>query len=78
MRHADYVPVEMAARASGMHAKSITRLLRQGKLVGHKASVHGHLRWMVSPASLHDYLQQVQTFASDRPGPRMFLKKDEG
>jgi hypothetical protein len=73
--YGDYVVVEAAARESGLHPNSIKRLLRQGRLAGYKARLRGKHRWLVSRASLRAYVEHVQTFASDRPGPRVFLRK---
>ena len=75
MGDGEFVAIERAALESGLHPESIKRLLRQGRLEGYKARVRGHQRWLVSRASLRAYVEEVQTFASDRPGPRMFLKR---
>jgi hypothetical protein len=71
----DYVGVEEAARLSGLHPNSIRRLLRAGRLSGRKGRWRGRTCWMVSRRSLREYVQTALTFASDRRGPRMFLKR---
>lgn len=75
MFFSDYVGVEEGARLSGLHPNTIRRLLRAGELRGRKARWRGRTRWMVSKRSLRDYVETAITFASERPGPRMYLKR---
>jgi hypothetical protein len=71
----DYIPIEEAARRSGLHINSIARLLRRGVLRGYKATSGGRNKWMVSVHSLRQYTDPINGFLLDQPGPRLFLSK---
>ena len=71
----EYIPIDEAARRSGLHSNTIARLMRRGVLRGFKATCEGHSRWMVSVQSLQHYTDPVNGFLLDMPGPKLFLNK---
>jgi len=71
----DYIPLEEAARRSGLHSETLKRLLRGGVIVGHKAAYGGRRRWLVSVSSLRQYTNPVYGFLLDLPGPKLFLRR---
>jgi hypothetical protein len=71
----DYIPIEEAARRSGLHTNTIQRLLRKGVLRGFKMAYQGRSRWMVSIHSLRHYTDPINGFLLDMPGPKLFLSK---
>jgi excisionase family DNA binding protein len=71
----DYLTVEEAAQRSGLHVNSIKRLVRAGVVEGHKATVNGRHRWLVSARSLRRYTDPYNGFLLDMPGPKLFLRK---
>jgi hypothetical protein len=71
----DYIPIEEAARRSGLHSNTIARLLRRGVLHGYKTSQGGRARWLVSIYSLRHYTDPINGFLLDMPGPKLFLSK---
>jgi hypothetical protein len=73
----DYIPIEAAARRSGLHVNSLKRLLRQGAISGYKIKYQGRHRWMVSVRSLDYYVDPDTGFMLDRPGPKIFLRRRE-
>ena len=70
-----YVVLEEALRLSGLHADTLTRLLRTGMIKGKKAVYQRRLRWFVSVASLSAYLNEENVFMSARTGPKMHLRR---
>ena len=75
-----YLTLKQAAEFSGLHAKTLMRLVRAGTLEGHKACVDGVWRWYVSADSLSDYSDPYLGFLLDLPGPKLYLRRvnDEG
>lgn len=71
----DYIPIEEAARRSGLHTNTIQRLLRKGVLRGYKGSYQGRSKWMVSIQSLRHYTDPINGFLLDMPGPKIYLSK---
>jgi helix-turn-helix protein len=71
----DFIPIEEAARRSGLHSNTIKRLLRSGQLRGHKTNLSGRRCWMVSVYSLRHYTDPINGFLLDMPGPKLFLSK---
>ena len=71
----DYISIQEAARRSGLHPNTIQRLLREGRLSGFKANQDGHFRWWVSVRSVERYTNPWNGFLMDRPGPKLFLKR---
>ncbi len=69
----DYIPLEQAAKESGLHIVTLRRLLRKGSILGYKA--HRFRGWMVSRRSLDAYTNPVTGFALDLPGPKLFLTR---
>ena len=76
----EYLTLKQAAQRSGLHVKTLTRLMRTGKLDGYKANVGGYWRWYVSAESLSDYTDPYLGFLLDLPGPKLYLRRvnDEG
>jgi hypothetical protein len=72
---ADYISIVQAARRCGLHANTIQRLLRQGKLDGYKEHHSGRFRWWVSVRSLDSYTNPWTGYLMDQRGPKMFLRK---
>ena len=72
---AGYIPLEEAARQSGLHPNTLRRLLRDGVIHGYKANYQGRNRWLVSTLSLKNYTDPIIGFLLDLPGPKIFLKK---
>ena len=75
-----YLTLKQAAELSGLHAKTLMRLVRAGTLVGYKANVGGARRWFVSADSLSEYTDPYLGFLLDLPGPKLYLRRvnDEG
>ena len=71
----EYLTLKQAAQRSGLHVKTLTRLMRTGKLEGHKANVDGYWRWYVSADSLSDYTDPYLGFLLDLPGPKLYLRR---
>jgi excisionase family DNA binding protein len=76
----EYLTLQQAAELSGLHVKTLMRLVRTGKLEGYKASFGGARRWYVSVESLSDYTDPYLGFLLDLPGPKLYLRRvnDEG
>ncbi len=74
----DYIDLKEAARRSGLHRKTIQRLLRDGVLEGYKTSEGGSRRWLVSVASLRRYSDPWVGYLLDLPGPKLFLRRLDG
>jgi excisionase family DNA binding protein len=75
----DYISLEEAAQFSGLHANTLRRLLREGIIRGYKSAFEGRQRWMVSVLSLKQYTDPFHGFLLERPGPKLFLRRqDEG
>jgi hypothetical protein len=75
----DYIPLDEAARWSGLHENTLRRLLREGIVRGYKTSEGGKQHWMVSVESLREYTDPFYGFLLDMPGPKLFLRRrDEG
>jgi excisionase family DNA binding protein len=72
--------LQQAAQLSGLHVKTLMRLVRSGKLEGYKASVGGARRWYISAESLSEYTDPYLGFLLDLPGPKLYLRRvnDEG
>lgn len=73
----DYLSIREAARRSGLHRNTIQRLLRQGILAGFKEHHGGQFRWWVSVRSLDQYTNPWTGFLMDRPGPKLFLTRQD-
>jgi hypothetical protein len=71
----DYIPLEEAARRSGLHPNTLRRRRREGVIHGYKAGGGGKRHWLVSATSLKIYTDPVLGFLLDLPGPKIFLKK---
>lgn len=71
----DYLILEEAVRRSGLHEQTIKRLLKQGVIVGHKAAVRGHHRWLISARSLRGYCDPINGFLLDLRGPKLYLRR---
>lgn len=71
----DYIPLEEAVQRSGLHADTLSRLLREGVIEGYKAVYQGRRRWLVSVASLRRYTDPFNGFLLDLPGPKLFLRR---
>lgn len=71
----EYLTLKEAARRSGLHTNTIQRLLQQGVLTGHKAVVHGRLRWLVSARALRHYYDPINGFLLDLRGPKLYLRR---
>jgi excisionase family DNA binding protein len=72
---ADYLTLEQAAQLSGLHVKTLARLVRTGKLDGHKANYDGRLRWYISAETLSEYTDPFWGFLLDMPGPKLYLRR---
>lgn len=72
---ADYIPIEEAARRSGLHLDTLKRLLRKDEIRGFKATHNGRHRWLVSVVSLRQYTDPFDGFLLTKPGPKLFLKR---
>ena len=72
---ADYLTLKQAAQLSGLHVKTLARLVRTGKLDGHKANYDGRLCWYVSAESLSEYSDPFWGFLLDMPGPKLYLRR---
>ena len=71
----EYLTLEQAAKLSGLHVKTLMRLVRTGKLEGYKANVGGARRWYISAESLSDYSDPYLGFLLDLPGPKLYLRR---
>ncbi|MEP7359545.1 MAG: helix-turn-helix domain-containing protein [Anaerolineales bacterium] len=71
----DYLTLKQAAELSGLHVKTLMRLVRTGKLEGYKANVGGVRRWYVSADSLSQYTDPFWGFLLDLPGPKLYLRR---
>ena len=71
----DYLTLKQAAALSGLHVKTLMRLVRTGKLDGHKATVDGVRRWYLSAKSLRDYTDPLRGYLLDLPGPKLYLRR---
>lgn len=69
----DHIPLDEAARISGLHPVTLRRLLRQGDILGYR----DRRKWLVSARSLRAYVDPISGFALDLPGPKIFLTKRE-
>ena len=76
----EYLTLKQAAELSGLHVKTLMRLVRAGKLEGYKANVGGARRWYISANSLSEYTDPYLGFLLDLPGPKLYLRRvnDEG
>ena len=74
----DYIPLDEAARRSGLHPNTLRRLLRQGEIFGYKETEGRVTRWMVSVSSLEQYTDPIYGFLLELPGPKLFLTKRDG
>ena len=71
----EYLTLQQAAKLSGLHVKTLMRLVRAGTLVGYKANVGGARRWYISVESLSDYTDPYLGFLLDLPGPKLYLRR---
>ena len=60
---------------SGLHIKTLMRLVRSGRLDGHKNTVDGVRRWYVSAESLRQYTDPLRGYLLDLPGPKLYLRR---
>ena len=72
---AEYLTLEQAAKLSGLHVKTLMRLVRAGTIEGHKARIDGARRWYVSAESLSQYTDPFYGFLLDLPGPKLYLTR---
>jgi excisionase family DNA binding protein len=73
----DFITLDEAAEASGLHQNTLRRLLRQGAIRGYKMKWRGRSRWLVSVRSLRKYADPFNGFLLDLPGPKIFLRRVE-
>jgi hypothetical protein len=73
----EFVPLDEAARLSGLHVNTLWRLLREGVLRGYKTTERGKERWLVAAASLRQYTDPFHGFLLELPGPKLFLRRRE-
>jgi DNA-binding IclR family transcriptional regulator len=71
----DYINLKEAARRSGLHSKTIQRLLREGVLDGFKSKKGATRRWLVSVNSLRLYTDPWVGHLRDLPGPKLYLRR---
>ena len=77
----EFLTLKEAALISGLHRKTLQRLVRTGVIEGHKANYDGHIRWYVSAAALSAYTDPFRGYLLDKPGPKLYLRRagdDEG
>ncbi len=55
----DFIPLDAAARRSGLHPNTLRRLLRQGEIFGYKETEGRVTRWLVSVSSLEQYTDPI-------------------
>lgn len=73
----DFALLEEAAEISGLSVVTIKRLLQKREISGYKAVVDGRRRWLVSLRSLQACTDSERGFLLDRPGPKMYLKRQD-
>jgi hypothetical protein len=71
----DYIPLEEAARMSGLHPNTLKRLLREDVIRGFKGTYRGQHKWLVSVSSLKQYADPMHGFLLEKPGPKLFLRR---
>jgi excisionase family DNA binding protein len=71
----EYLTLKQAAELSGLHVKTLMRLVRAGRLEGYKATLGGARRWYVSAESLSHYTDPFHGYLLDLPGPKLYLTR---
>ncbi len=70
-----YLTLKQASAVSGLHVNTLSRLVRTGKLEGHKATVGGVRCWYITAESLRQYTDPLRGYLLELPGPKLFLRR---